>query len=290
MSRYSYSKTRGLFGGISIEGSVIVERQDANVQAYNSDVTARLLLGGAVDPPPWASPLIKTLEACVGMPGGRDWVQEDVPQTPGGSPYAFGGLASPSSSRAPSFLRKKKKADAAEFPPTSWGEETSSGSYFSDSTKHSRNITWDGSKRNNFDTAFESDFSPSPQPASQRSSEDGNNPFATKNSVPSFGSTAKPFSQLPRSDFQSNTPDSAHSRTFSLDQYKAPSLAGKYSNDFRSNSITSPSLSKVPPSTTVPLIKPREELTRPLPPDEGIARAIALYNFSAVEVMLGSLF
>ncbi|KJA29307.1 hypothetical protein HYPSUDRAFT_32706 [Hypholoma sublateritium FD-334 SS-4] len=280
---YSYSKTRGLFGGISIEGSVIVERQDANVQAYNSDVTARLLLGGALDPPPWASPLIKTLEACVGMPGGREWVQEDVPQTPGGSPYAFGGLSSPSSSRAPSFLRKKKKADPAEFPPTSWGEETSSGSYFSDSSKsHSRNITWDGGKRSKFDTTFESDFSPSPQPVSQRSSEDGINPFATTTSTPSFGAT-KPFSPLPRSDFQSNPPDSAHSRTFSLDQYRAPSLASKYSNDFRSNAATSPSLGKATQSATVPLIKPREELTRPLPPDEGIARAIALYNFSAVE-------
>ena len=29
LRRYSYSKTRGLFGGVSLEGSVIVERQDA---------------------------------------------------------------------------------------------------------------------------------------------------------------------------------------------------------------------------------------------------------------------
>ena len=41
---YSYSKTRGLFGGVSIAGSVIVERQDANAQAYRTDVTAKQLL------------------------------------------------------------------------------------------------------------------------------------------------------------------------------------------------------------------------------------------------------
>ena len=72
---YSYSKTRGLFGGVSIEGSVIVERQDANAQAYRTDVTAKQLLSGAIPPPEWASSLVKTLESCTGMPGGRRWVQ-----------------------------------------------------------------------------------------------------------------------------------------------------------------------------------------------------------------------
>ncbi|KAG8799882.1 hypothetical protein FRC16_004192, partial [Serendipita sp. 398] len=45
---YSYSKTKGIFGGVSIEGSVIVERQDANCLAYDSNVTAQMLLSGVV--------------------------------------------------------------------------------------------------------------------------------------------------------------------------------------------------------------------------------------------------
>jgi len=32
-----------------------------------------------------------------------------------------------------------------------------------------------------------------------------------------------------------------------------------------------------------PYIRPREELTKPLSPYEGVARAIALYDFNAVE-------
>jgi hypothetical protein len=32
-----------------------------------------------------------------------------------------------------------------------------------------------------------------------------------------------------------------------------------------------------------PMIKPREELASPLLPHEGVARAIALFNFDAVE-------
>lgn len=33
---YSYSRTKGLFGGASIEGSVLVERSDANAKAYGA--------------------------------------------------------------------------------------------------------------------------------------------------------------------------------------------------------------------------------------------------------------
>ena len=64
---FSYSKTRGLFGGVSVEGSVIVERQDTNARAYQADYTVKQLLDGGVYPPPdWTSELIKTLENCIG--------------------------------------------------------------------------------------------------------------------------------------------------------------------------------------------------------------------------------
>ncbi|GHJ83842.1 hypothetical protein NliqN6_0244 [Naganishia liquefaciens] len=73
---YSYSKTKGLFGGLSIEGSVIVERQDANRQAYGTDLTAKQILSGAIDPPPWADELLEVLRAHIGMPGGRAWIDD----------------------------------------------------------------------------------------------------------------------------------------------------------------------------------------------------------------------
>lgn len=217
------------------------------------------------------------------MPGGRGWVREDVPQTPGGT-YVFGGVASPSSSRSPSFLRKKNKMAPSEFPPTSWGEQTTTGSYFSDSASrqaHSRNITWDGGNSRKFDTDFESDFSPSLLPKSQRMSDEYDNPF-TPTSKPSYGS--KPMMPQPRADFQFDPPASSHSRALSLDQYNSPSLNNQYSNtnSFYS-STTSPPQSKMSPATAS-VIKTREELARPLLPQEGVARGIALYDFHAVEV------
>ncbi|KAI9249138.1 hypothetical protein BDA99DRAFT_564497 [Phascolomyces articulosus] len=60
---YSYSKTRGLFAGVSLEGSVILTRNDANEKFYGRRVTAKELLNGSVAPPPEADPLYRALGA-----------------------------------------------------------------------------------------------------------------------------------------------------------------------------------------------------------------------------------
>ncbi|KAF0436576.1 DUF500-domain-containing protein [Gigaspora margarita] len=58
---FSYSKTKGLFAGVSIEGSVIIERKDANAKLYHRKVTAKELLSGQVPPPPQADVLYRAL-------------------------------------------------------------------------------------------------------------------------------------------------------------------------------------------------------------------------------------
>lgn len=62
---FSYSKTKGLFAGVSIEGSVLIERRDANEKLYNSRITARQLLEGGVRPPPEADSLMRVLNSRV---------------------------------------------------------------------------------------------------------------------------------------------------------------------------------------------------------------------------------
>ncbi|KAF3907949.1 hypothetical protein ABW21_db0206311 [Orbilia brochopaga] len=51
---FSYSKTKGLFAGVSLEGSVIIERRDANKKfyegIYNGNCKASSLLSGSVPP------------------------------------------------------------------------------------------------------------------------------------------------------------------------------------------------------------------------------------------------
>lgn len=60
---FSYSKTKGLFAGVSIEGSVIAERKDANTKFYGRPISAKELLGGQIAPPPQADVLIRALNA-----------------------------------------------------------------------------------------------------------------------------------------------------------------------------------------------------------------------------------
>jgi len=79
---FSYSKTKGLFAGVSIEGSILVERRDANEKLYNSRITAKQLLEGGVRPPPEAEPLMRVLNSRVfaGVPSYRnDDVYNDIP-------------------------------------------------------------------------------------------------------------------------------------------------------------------------------------------------------------------
>ncbi|KAI8353364.1 hypothetical protein BD560DRAFT_492525 [Blakeslea trispora] len=60
---YSYNKTRGLFAGVSLEGSVIITRNDANEKLYGERVTAKELLNGSVPPPREADSLYRALNA-----------------------------------------------------------------------------------------------------------------------------------------------------------------------------------------------------------------------------------
>jgi lipid-binding SYLF domain-containing protein len=60
---FSYSKTKGLFAGVSLEGSAIVERKDANAKLYGRQISATELLSGRERPPPQASPLLNILNS-----------------------------------------------------------------------------------------------------------------------------------------------------------------------------------------------------------------------------------
>lgn len=80
---FSYSKTKGLFAGVSLEGSMIIERKDANAKLYGRQVSAKELLSGAERPPPQAAPLLSILNSRIfaGMSSGSfdDRMYNDQP-------------------------------------------------------------------------------------------------------------------------------------------------------------------------------------------------------------------
>ena len=57
-----YSKAKGLYGGISLEGGIITQDNKANKKFYGKEVTVKEIFKGEVDVPDEASVLIKTLE------------------------------------------------------------------------------------------------------------------------------------------------------------------------------------------------------------------------------------
>ena len=81
---FSYSKTKGLFAGVSLEGMAIIERRDANEKLYGTRYTAQQLLTGSVSPPPAADALMAVLNSRVfsGMRTGSvgdDSMYNDIP-------------------------------------------------------------------------------------------------------------------------------------------------------------------------------------------------------------------
>ena len=59
----SYSRARGLFAGVSLEGSTLRPDNGANKEVYGKEVSAKdIVLEGAVPPPPAAKLLLSTLD------------------------------------------------------------------------------------------------------------------------------------------------------------------------------------------------------------------------------------
>jgi lipid-binding SYLF domain-containing protein len=59
----SYSRARGAFAGVSLEGSTLRPDNDANTKLYGKEVNAEaVVLKGAVKPPPSAHLLLRTLD------------------------------------------------------------------------------------------------------------------------------------------------------------------------------------------------------------------------------------
>jgi lipid-binding SYLF domain-containing protein len=58
---YTYSKSQGLFAGVSLEGTVIVTRSESNTKYYGKHVEPDDILSGKIPPPEGARRLIREL-------------------------------------------------------------------------------------------------------------------------------------------------------------------------------------------------------------------------------------
>ncbi|KAG0671250.1 hypothetical protein C6P45_001014 [Maudiozyma exigua] len=80
---YSYSKSKGLFAGISVEGSAIIERRETNRKMYGDNCSTKLILSGRVDPPFEFDALYSILDSRAFNKDAKsteyDWYYDDIP-------------------------------------------------------------------------------------------------------------------------------------------------------------------------------------------------------------------
>lgn len=65
---YTYSHSKGLFGGVGLQGSAIASRSDINKKFYGREITAAEILTGAVDQPAAASALYDLINHAFEIP------------------------------------------------------------------------------------------------------------------------------------------------------------------------------------------------------------------------------
>jgi hypothetical protein len=263
---------------------VIVERQDANAHAYRTNVSAKQILSGSVTPPDWAQPLIHTLEACTSPPGGRGWVADGQPSR--GSSYAFSGISSPNA-EVPQTLRKqpRKSSTTPAFPPDSWGVRKNSGSNLGPPGEEAvSGSAWDYDHApriddpSSFETRFESNFVPTERSRTRHApgqSFDSSLGTSSRAGLQSAHSRSSSSAASATNPFYSQT--ERESDGYDIASSFGPTLE-EDDNPFGPNSKT----------VDVAAARFREAerdraLRKPLAQGEGVGRAIALFDFRAVE-------
>ncbi|KAK0551750.1 hypothetical protein OC846_001954 [Tilletia horrida] len=90
---FSYSRSKGLFAGVSLEGTVLIERKNTNKEFYGQAIPAFDLLTGKVPAPEAASPIYEVVEAAESIDETGIAEQAYIPGAqPGASaPYNLGG-------------------------------------------------------------------------------------------------------------------------------------------------------------------------------------------------------
>jgi len=202
------------------------------------------------------------------------------------------------------MLQKKKKSGPPPFPPANWGEPKPGGSYFNEpgdppTTRDLSKPAWEIANQDtkyatsSFETHFESDFNPQ----DDRFRQTHNRGFSvpTTKSQGSFGPESgglyasdddSPGASLSRGNTY-GTPYSSYNRPGNTPRgptmpipyaEPTPTMRSPFDGEPDGQLFDEPS-----PMSTRPIITPKAELAAPLTPGEGVGRAIALFDFDAVE-------
>lgn len=128
---FSYSQTKGLFAGVSLEGSVIIERKDANKKFYGGPVSAKQLLGGNIEPPASAEELYRILNSRAFNIRGQNFSEDIYNDIPAQQVWAQERSPTYADSRPPTAAYSDNRDSRSTFRPRSstWQDELSTSRF-----------------------------------------------------------------------------------------------------------------------------------------------------------------
>jgi hypothetical protein len=126
-----YTKSKGLYAGIQLDGSVVIERSDENERFYGRKIKAAELIQGHVKRPISTDALVVTIEIAEGTKGAWAEMMEDPVPTVSDNTISYRTYEQPvaSSSRSP-----EPKRPVPPLPPR-WMANTSHTSSQEDTAK-----------------------------------------------------------------------------------------------------------------------------------------------------------
>ncbi|XP_068165511.1 SH3 domain-containing YSC84-like protein 1 isoform X2 [Antennarius striatus] len=138
---FTYCRSKGLFAGISLEGSYLIERKETNRKFYSQEIRASAILNGDVDPPAECYDLYHILDAYTEAYM-EDWARKN-PTVKASAPAR--PPAPPQQKAAASFKQPPSSTGAAQssgrknqlYPSISVYKSETSGQFSSRGTQHS---------------------------------------------------------------------------------------------------------------------------------------------------------
>ena len=110
---FAYSKTKGLYAGVSVEGGLVVESSNANIKMYKRDVSAKELLNGSIAPPPEVEPLLRVLALDIFHPPKNQRSLDPMSGAPGFySKPGFSELNTEAENQSPSAVHSESRLPA----------------------------------------------------------------------------------------------------------------------------------------------------------------------------------
>lgn len=76
---WAYTKSKGFYAGIQLDGTVVIERNDENARFYGRKISAKELIEGKVGRPPGADGLIATVQMAEGMSVREERIPRGLP-------------------------------------------------------------------------------------------------------------------------------------------------------------------------------------------------------------------